>query len=194
MATDVNFESHYEDGTVIADRTIPEGVNALDYSDILKFSECSNATVSNCNIEGGKEDAIDAVRGENLRIVDCNLTPHKNGITLKGSIVNYCIDGVKFLTHGSDCDMEFGQYDNYWYIGRKPTRGGIINNVNATDSKPVVIKLWDATAPTVTDSNVKIVKIPKIVWFPYFVFRAIQVRGIKNIFKPVDTGAFIASK
>ena len=102
--------------------------------------------------------------------------------------------GVKFLTHGSDCDMEFGQYDNYWYIGRKPTRGGIINNVNATDSKPVVIKLWDATAPTVTDSNVKIVKIPKIVWFPYFVFRAIQVRGIKNIFKPVDTGAFIASK
>ena len=58
MATDVNFESHYEDGTVIADRTIPEGVNALDYSDILKFSECSNATVSNCNIEGGKEDAI----------------------------------------------------------------------------------------------------------------------------------------
>ena len=194
MATDVNFESHYEDGTVIADRTIPEGVNALDYSDILKFSECSNATVSNCNIEGGKEDAIDAVRGENLRIVDCSLTPHKNGITLKGSIVNYCIDEVKFLTHGSDCDMEFGQYDNYWYIGRKPTRGGIINNVNATDGKPVVIKLWDATTPTVTNSNVKIVKIPKIVWFPYFVFRAIQVRGIKNIFKPVDTGAFIASK
>ena len=194
MAADKNFESHYEDGTVIARRTIPEGVNALDYSDVLKFSNCSNATVSGCNIKGGKEDAIDAVRGENLRIVNCSLTPHKNGITLKGSIVNYCIDGVKFLTHGSDCDMEFGQFDNYWYIGRKPTRGGIINNVNATDGKPVVIKLWDATAPTVTDSNVKIVKIPKIVWFPYFVFRAIQVRGIKNIFKPVDTGAFIASK
>ena len=178
MAADKNFESHYEDGTVIARRTIPEGVNALDYSDVLKFSNCSNATVSGCNIKGGKEDAIDAVRGE----------------TLKGSIVNYCIDGVKFLTHGSDCDMEFGQYDNYWYIGRKPTRGGIINNVNATDGKPVVIKLWDATTPTVTDSNIKFVKIPKIIWFPYFVFRAIQVRGIKNIFKPVDTGAFIASK
>jgi hypothetical protein len=194
MSADKNFESHYTEGTVIADRTIPEGVNALDYSDILKFSNCNNATVSNCSIEGGKEDCIDAVRGENLRIVDCSLTPHKNGITLKGSFVNYCIENVKFLTHGFDCDMEFGQFDNYWYIGRKPTRGGIINDVNAADGKPVVTKLWDATTPTITNSNVKIIKIPKIIWWPYFVFRCIQVRGFKNIMKPVDTGAFIASK
>lgn len=194
MAVDKNFESHYAEGTLIADRTIPEGVNALDYSDILKFSNCNHATVSNCTIQGGKEDCIDAVRGENLRIVGCSLAPHKNGITLKGSFLNPLIDNVTFLTHGSNCDIEFGQYDNYWYIGRKPTRGAIIQNVNSADGKPVVIKLWDATPPQVFNSNVKIVKVPKVLWWPYFVFRCIQVRGFKNLMKPVGADTFIASK
>jgi len=190
---DKNFESHYTDGTYISNRNIPENAIAEEYSDILKFSNCNNVTVNNCTIDGGVEDCIDAVRGENITISDCTLSPIKNGITLKGSIVNYTIENVKFIKHGTDCHMEFGQYDNYWHIGRKPTRGGIITNVSTYDNSPVVIKLWDAKLPTVTNSNIKFKKIPMIVWWPYFVFRAIQVRGIKNIFKPVKSGAFIAT-
>ena len=48
MAIDKNFESHYENGTIVTNRIIPEGVEASDYSDVLKFSNCSNATVENC--------------------------------------------------------------------------------------------------------------------------------------------------
>jgi hypothetical protein len=57
-----------------------------------------------------------------------------------------------------------------------------------------VLKVWDAEVPVITESNIKVVKIPKIIWWPYFVFRAIQTRGIKNIFKPVEAGSFIKTK
>jgi hypothetical protein len=66
--------------------------------------------------------------------------------------------------------------------------------VNADDGKPVVIRLWDATKPNIFNSNVKVVTIPKFIWWPYFVFRAIQTRGIKNIFKPVVKNTFIKTK
>ena len=193
---DKNFESHVqEDSTIIADRVIPsEGTDPLGYSDVLKFSNCTNITVQSCRIYGGKEDAIDGVRGSNYTIKNTTLIPHHNGITLKGSIDGITLDNLVFETHGKDCDIEFGQYDNYYYIGRKPTRNITINNVNADDGKPVVIKLWNATKPTITNSNVKVITVPAIVWFPYFVFRAIQVRGIKNIFKPVDANSFIKTK
>jgi len=194
MASDKNYESHVqEDGTVIADRTYaPENIG--QYSDILKFSNCNNITVKDCTIESGKEDCIDAVRGNNYTFTETALAPKHNGITLKGSINGYAIKDVMFATHGKDCDIEIGQYDNYWYIGRKPTRNGFIENVQSTDGKPVVIKLWDATKPDIVNSNVKVVKMPIFIWWPYFVFRAIQVRGFKNIFKPVETGSFIKTK
>jgi hypothetical protein len=98
------------------------------------------------------------------------------------------------VTSGSDCDIEFGQYDNYWYIGRPPTRNGKINLTNSVSGEPLVLKVWDAEVPVITDSNIKVVKIPKIIWWPYFVFRAIQTRGIKNIFKPVEASSFIKTK
>jgi hypothetical protein len=194
MASDKNFESYaQQDGTLIEDRVFaPENID--QYSDILKFSNCTNTTVNKCRIEGGKEDAIDAVRGSNYTISSTTLVPKHNGITLKGSIDGYIIQDVTFETHGKDCDIDIGQYDNYYFIGRKPTRHGNITNVNADDGKPVVIRLWDATKPNIFNSNVKVVTIPKLIWWPYFVFRAIQTRGIKNIFKPVDGNSFIKTK
>lgn len=196
MAADKNYESHVtENGTVIEGRTIPaEDTNPAEYSDILKFSNCENITVRNCTILGGKEDCIDAVRGSNYTFDTVALAPKHNGITLKGSIDTANIANVEFQSHGKDCDIELGQYDNYWYIGRAPTRNVSIIDTNAIDGKPIVIKVWDGEMPTVTGSNVKIVKIPKFIWWPYFVFRAIQTRGIKNISTPVDTNSFIKTK
>ena len=67
-------------------------------------------------------------------------------------------------------------------------------NVMPADGKPVVVKLWDSTVPEVYKSNVKIVKIPKFIWWPYFVFRAAQTRGWKNVATPVSAGMFIKTK
>ena len=194
---DKNYESHVtETGTVIENRIIPTSTeeDPSNFSDILKFSNCNDIIVDNCEIQGGKEDCIDAVRGTNYTIKNTDLYPAHNGITLKGSIDGAKIDNIEFKTHGRDCDIELGQYDNYWYVGRPPTRNVTLHNVNSYDDAPVIVKLWDAAAPTVTNSNVKIVRIPKLIWFPYFVFRAIQTRGIKNICKPVDSNTFIKTK
>ena len=195
MSADKNYESHVtENGTVIENRTIPDGVDPSGYSDILKFSNCIGATVNNCTIHGGKEDCIDAVRGSLYTIKNTNLHPVHNGITIKGSVDGVVLENLVFETHGKDCDIEFGQFDNYWWIGRPPTRDIVIRNVMPVDGKPVVVKLWDSTVPEVYNSNVKIVKIPKFIWWPYFVFRAAQTRGWKNVATPVSAGMFIKTK
>jgi hypothetical protein len=33
------------------------------------------------------------------------------------------------------------------------------------------VKLWDAEMPFIESTNVKVTKIPKWVWLPYFLFR-----------------------
>jgi hypothetical protein len=196
MAADKNYESHAgEDGTVVTHRVIPDdGTNPIGFSDVLKFSNCTNCTVDGCTVHGGKEDCIDVVRGSKYVIRNSTLLPYKNGITLKGSIDGVLLENIIFDGHGSDCDIDIGQFDNYWWIGRPATRNVIINNVTSLDGKPVVVRLWDADAVTVTASNVKIVRVPKFIWWPYFVFRAAQTRGYKNVTKPVDANTFIKTK
>lgn len=196
MAADKNFESHAgESGTLVSGRNIPEvGVSTADYSDILKFSNCTDIVIDGCNIEGGTEDCIDAVRGSNYTIKNTTLIPHRNGITLKGSIDGALIENVVFDGHGSECDIDIGQFDNYWWIGRAPTRKITIRNVNSKDGTPVLVRLWDSESPVIERSNVKIFRIPKLVWWPYFVFRAGQTRGFKNVAKPVDGSTFIKTK
>ena len=196
MSVDKNYESHAtENGTVVENRIIPtRDINPMEYSDILKFSNCTGILVDNCEIYGGKEDCIDAVRGELYTIKNSYLYPEHNGITLKGSINGVKLDNVTFKTHGKDCDIDIGQFDNYWYVGRAPTRNVTIHNVKASDDKPVVVRLWDAAEPIIENSNVKIVRIPKFIWWPYFVFRAAQTRGWKNISTPVAAGTFIKTK
>ena len=196
MAADKNYESHAgEISTVIAGRPFPEiGLNALDYSDILKFSNCTDIVVDGCTIQGGKEDCIDAVRGSNYTIRNTTLLPRHNGITLKGSIDGALIENIEFDGHGADCDIDIGQFDNYWWIGRQPTRNVVIRNVYCANGSPVKVRLWDAANPVIEKSNVQIIRIPKIIWWPYFVFRAAQTRGIRNVAKPVNPTMFITTK
>lgn len=196
MATDKNYESHAsENGSVIENRFIPNGgVHPLDYSDILKFSNCTGITVNNCSIYGGKEDCIDGVRGQGYTVRNTNLIPVHNGVTMKGSIDGVVLENITFETHGEDCDMEFGQFDNYWYIGRPPTRNITIRNVISADGSTVRIRLWDSETPKVENSNIKIIRIPKFIWWFYFVYRAIQTRGWKNIKTPVADGTFISTR
>jgi len=112
---DKNYESHVnESGAIIRDRLIPsEGTDPAEYSDILKFSNCADILVDNSTILGGKEDAIDAVRGSGYTFNNLTLIPTYNGITVKGAIDDVLIENITFEKHGSNSDLEFGQFDNY---------------------------------------------------------------------------------
>lgn len=163
----------------VAGETLPAGsVNPKDYDDVLKFSKCSAVDVVDCTIHGGTENCIDMVQGSNYAIR--RTTMKSNGgygaITAKGSIDGLLVMGCTFLDHGKKYDIELGMWDNYWYPGRKPTRSIQLVDLFASDGKPVVVQVWNATRPIVVGGNVKVVKIPWIIWFPYFCFRALQVK------------------
>ena len=179
--SDTNFESHWQTtGLIVEDRTIPPmGVNPKSYSDILKFSDCTTTVISGCSILGGNENCSDAVRGEGYLWQNCDFivtSPSYGALTIKGSISGWKIDSCRFNGHGDVFDVEVGQFGSYWKPGDPPTRNGTISNCTSSDGKPVLVTLWNADAPTVIDSNVKIRKYPKIIWFPYFLFRYVQIR------------------
>jgi hypothetical protein len=91
-------------------------------------------------------------------------------LTIKGAIDGWKVMGCTFDGHGDEFDIELGQYDKYWYIGRQPTKNGEIIDSGAIDGKPLKVLVWNAEIPKVVRSNVKIVKIPGLLWFPYFCF------------------------
>ena len=161
------------------------------FDDIEKFSNCTNTAVVGLRGEAGREDFIDAVRGRNISIHNVIIEPSgsKGAICIKGSYDGYVIDDVVYEGHGSEYDIEIGQFDNYWRPGRAPTRNGIIRHVVANDGKPVVVKLYDAEEPMFGDGcHVEVIRIPKWKWFPYFLFRYVTIR-IQNLF-----GAEIVTK
>lgn len=174
---DKNFESHVQTSNlIIEDRTItPE--NPTQYSDILKFSQCNNTLVERCRIDGGAEDAVDAVRGTNYTVRNCTVRPNgKNGITMKGGIDGIVIQDVVFHSHGSECDIELGQFDKYQEFPFKKTKHTNIVQCIATDGKPVKVKVWMADKPNIAGGNVKVTKINPIIVWCYFIFRRIQIK------------------
>lgn len=173
---DVNFESYgHKTGLIIESRTIPPpGTNPKAYSDILKFSNCTTTVVNNCTIFSGNENASDAVRGEGYLWQNCDFvttSPSFGALTIKGSINGWTLDNCRFNGKGDKYDVEVGQFGSYWRPGHPPTRNGFIKNCS-----PLYLQLWDAEVPTITNTTVKIHKIPKIIWFSYFLFRYVQIR------------------
>lgn len=161
---------------------IPPG-NALNYDDIVKISNKKGATVEDIKIEGGREDCSDAVRGANYVWKRVRFKPLGAGVlTVKGSIDGWVVDNCTLEAHGRKRDIEVGQFDNYWFPGRKPTRGGVIIDTQSETGKPIRVLLWDAEDPIVRNSNVKVKRIPTFIWLPYFLFRYVMVRiqGLKT--------------
>lgn len=183
MKTDKNYQSHVlESGIAHLGLNWVPPADPLEYSDILKFSQCQDTSVNGFDIFGGTEDCIDCVRGRNYTVSDCVLRPKgERAITFKGAIDGWTIS--KTLIHTSkSAEIEVGQFDNYWYPGRPPTRKGRIYYVVSSDpTEPVRVKLWDAEPPIVELSAVKIITVPKYIWLPYFLFRYAEIR-IRNLF------------
>lgn len=175
---DTNYESHVgEKGQAYIGLGWAPPINPLSYDDIKKFSQCEDCSLNGFHIPGGREDCVDAVRGKNFTISDCVLEPQgKRAVTLKGSLDGWTIRKTT-VRPGKEGDIEVGQFDNYWTPGRKPTRNGYLYAVGSGSERPVRVVLWDADKPRVEESNVKITKVPWVIWFPYFLGRYLYVRA-----------------
>lgn len=181
---DKNYLSYANEiNVVVEDQAImPPDVS---YADTLKFSNCWWASVNNCSIVGGTEDCIDCYRGGEIYIQNSDLIGLKrNGITIKGEVEKYRIEGVSFTNHGSDADIEIGQFGIHevFPFKRKPCDGVIsdVKMIDHSNGQKVKIRVWNADVPEIRASNVKIIKIPWAVWFPYFCFRRIMVKFYKS--------------
>jgi hypothetical protein len=171
---DTNYKSHVQLKDIVIDAW-ENPLNPAEWDDVMKFSQCENVQVTGVTVNGGKEDCIDAVRGSGYSFTNMTLNPLNNGITLKGSIDGWNLKDILFTRKGKAYTIEIGQYDNYWTPWTKPTRNGTIDNVSMEDNSTVVVRIWDGEMPKVINcKNLKALKIPKIIWFPYFFFRSMQ--------------------
>jgi hypothetical protein len=134
-----------------------------NYDDLVKGSNVSNLCVSGLTIPASQEDSIDFVRGRDYVVQHCIV---QGSITAKGSI-----DGLSLYGCSISGTIELGQYDNYWTKGRAPTRNVSIISCTSPDGSPIRVKLWDAEMPFIESTNVKVTRIPRWVWLPYFLFR-----------------------
>jgi hypothetical protein len=160
------------------------------YADTLKVSNCSEVRIENKDLLNDGEDCLDLCRVSDSSFWKLVLTPRgKNGITIKGASSLVYVSFL-LLGHGSECDVELGQFDNYWYPGRKPTQF-IHLHVDPEGETPI-IRLWDADYPAVHGPH-RIVRIPKVVWFPYFLFRYTQLR-VENIWRRITRQPLILTK
>lgn len=198
MDTDKNYRSITEDGTHdVAPETLPPtAAEALQYDDVLKFSNANSVTVANKIIHGGKEDCIDIVRGLDLTFVNVQLLPAKNGITIKGGAELVEFRDLEFLMPGVDQEIELGQFDNYWYPGRDASFWCTFQGRGRADGKPVRIKVWDFDFDkdgVAFESGVKITRVPKWIWFPYFLFQYTRLRA-ENLIRKIRRQPLIPTK
>lgn len=198
MDTDKNYRSITEDGTFDDRPEIlpPTAEEARQYDDILKLSNVRASQIANKTIHGGTEDCIDIVRGHDLRFENVRLLPVKNGITIKGAADFVDFIGLEFLLPGKDQEIELGQFDNYWYPGRETPWWCTFRGRGRTDGKPVRIKVWDFEldeADVDFETGVEIIRVPKWIWFPYFLFQYVRIR-VTNVIRRIRKQPLIATK
>ena len=134
-----------------------------NYDDLVKCSNCTGLTISGLTIPASREDSIDCVRGSNYLIQSCTI---QGSVTVKGAIEGFELNNC--VISGT---VELGQYDNYWVKGRAPTRYVRLVNCCSPDGSPIRIKIWDAELALIAGTSVKVTRIPKWIWLPYFLFR-----------------------
>lgn len=171
---DTNYRSYYGEKflTVENEEISPPSGKEYSFSDILKFSICETVLVANVRILGGTENSIDCVRGSNYSILGCSFFGAlQGGVVAKGSIEGFTLGECHFGSKSKKFDVELGQYDNYWYPGRPPTRVVTIRNLTTAGGRPVRVMVWDSEMPTVINTNVKITKVPRLIVLLYFYWR-----------------------
>jgi hypothetical protein len=163
---DVNWRSYVgpqDNGLTVNAAEWQAPLDPLEYDDLVKCSNCTGLVISGLTIPASREDSIDCVRGGNYTVQNCTVG---GSVTVKGAINGLTLYGS--VVSGT---IELGQYDNYWEPGRAPTQNVSILDCTSPDGSPIRVKVWDAEVPFVRNTNVKITKVPKWVWLPYFLFR-----------------------
>jgi len=163
---DTNWRSYVgpkDDGLTVDSAEWQAPLDPENWDDLVKCSNCTGLTISGLMIPASREDSIDCVRGSNYTVQNCTVG---GSITIKGAINGLTLHGS--VVSGT---IELGQYDNYWEPGRAPTQNVSILDCTSPDGSPIRVKVWDAEVPFVRNTNVKISKVPKWVWLPYFLFR-----------------------
>ena len=166
--SDTNWRSYVgpaDNGKLVTSEDWQAPNNPREWDDLFKCSNVSNLTATGLVIPASREDSIDCVRGNAYSFQSCVI---EGSVTVKGAI-----DGLKLYNCVVSGTVELGQYDNYWSKGRAPTRNVSLLNCCSPDGEPIRVKLWDAEMPLVQNTNVKITKIPKWIWLPYFIFRSL---------------------
>ena len=164
--TDTNWRSYgpVDDGTTVDAANWQAPLDPENWDDLVKCSNCTGLTISGLTIPASREDSIDCVRGSGYTVQNCTVG---GSITVKGAINGFTLYGS--CVSGT---IELGQYDNYWTIkGRAPTQNVSILDTTSPDGSPIRVKVWDAEEPRIENTSVKITRIPKWIWWPYFVFR-----------------------
>ena len=163
--TDVNWRSYgpVDDGTTVDAANWQAPLDPENWDDLVKCSNCTGLTISGLTIPASREDSIDCVRGSNYLIQSCTI---RGSVTVKGAIEGFELNNC--VISGT---VELGQYDNYWFKGRAPTRYVRLVNCCSPDGSPIRVKLWDAEIALIAGTSVKITRIPKWIWWPYFLFR-----------------------
>jgi hypothetical protein len=165
-ASDVNWRSYVgpqDNGKLVTSEDWQPPSDPKQWDDLFKCSNVNDLAARGLTIPASREDSIDCVRGSNYLIQSCTI---QGSVTIKGAI-----DGFELNNCVISGTVELGQYDNYWVKGRAPTRNVSLINCCSPDGSPIRVKLWDAEMPVVQNTNVKITKIPKWIWLPYFLFR-----------------------
>lgn len=162
-----------EPETLITDSTI---------DDTLKISNSSEIVLANKNIGNRGEDCVDIVRGRQIICQDFVLAPFgRNGITVKGASSDVFFTGLSIQRHGQITDIELGQFDNYWYPGRPPTKEcTFFGRGMPFDGDRVRVTVWDAEVSEEDfqfDSGVKITRVSRWIWYPYFIFQYTRIRA-----------------
>lgn len=165
--TDRNWRSYYGANPDVSGYVNPP--DPLAYDDLMKFSNCTYVRVVDQTVAAGRENCIDAVRGENYAWLGCVLADGAGvaTVTLKGALTGWAFVDCVIGRAAGTTDLELGQYDNYWYPGRPPTCWGRLERCTSP-AGTIRITCWDATPPQIIASQVTLRRIPKYIWFPYF--------------------------
>ena len=164
--SDTNWRSYVgpaDNGKLVTSEDWQAPSDPKQWDDLFKCSNVNGLIARGLTIPASREDSIDCVRGNGYSFESCTI---EGSVTVKGSI-----DGSSLSNCVVSGTVELGQYSNYWVNGSAPTRNISLVNCCSPDGAPIRVKLWDAEMPRIENTSVKVTRIPKWVWLPYFIFR-----------------------
>lgn len=171
---------------VIADQSI-EAPKPSDYDDILKLSNVGGAKVVNTSINlrgGNREDAVDIMRGSSyIHLEDCTIGAGNYVFTIKGGARFVSLRNVQISRHGrwpERVDIDIGNFSVT--VPDAKTGTVILDNVTATDGRPVRVRVGWAAAPIVIGGNVQVLFWQSAVLKAYVFTMRMLLRTFPSLF------------